>query len=155
MSIFTVPSCNNGIFLVPDCGAGGGGSGDPSWGHAWGYNGRVPGGSGLQALRPSQGQTAFQVGLYLPAGAELNYLTVSVNPLDAARDYVLELITDPTGAASVQASLALSAGQRQARVDGLSLVLGTDYGLQLRRTAGPVADSTFTAITALAGGLLP
>jgi hypothetical protein len=140
--------------LFPGCDSGGGGTGDPSWGHAWGFNGRVPGASGIRALRSTQGRTAFQIGLYLPAGAELNYLTISVSPVDAVRDYVLELITDPTGAAAVLASLALPAGVRQARVDGLTLGVATDYGLQLRRTAGPVAQSTFNSITALAGGIL-
>lgn len=143
-----------GLFTVPDCtpASGGGGSGDPSWGHVWGFNGRVPS-SGIRALNSTSGRTAFQVGIYLPAGAQLNYLTVSVNPLDGAQDYVLELITDPTGAASVLASLALPAGQRQARVSGLTIAVSTDYGLQLRRTSGAL-DSTFDSITATAGGLL-
>jgi hypothetical protein len=153
MGLFTVPVCSSGILLVPDCGSGGGGTGDPSWGHAWGFNAGVPGGSGLQALRPTQGRTAFQIGLYLPSGAQLNYLTVSVNPLDATRDYILEVLADPTGAATVVASLALTAGVRQARVDGLAVALAVDYGLQLRRTSG-AGDSTFTSISALAGGVL-
>jgi hypothetical protein len=111
--------------------------------------------SGIRALRPTQGRTAFDVGIFPEADSTLTGLTISLDVADGVRDYILELILDPTSAATVVASLALPAGTRQARVTGLAVAIaGVDYGLQVRRTSG-IGQSTFTGITATANGTIP
>ena len=154
------------IFTIPTFGAGGGGPGPPGPAgpvtHILRYThgGGVPAG-GIQSLRLGVGVFSSEDGDLLTADCTIIGVSISVDAVDAAHTYDVNVMSDPSGAGgtgpTVEATLPLAVSTLRFRDRTFSApIVGLlDLGVELVRTAGPATPSTFSEIVVLVEVTLP
>jgi hypothetical protein len=117
-------------------------------------------GGGTQYLRLGQAVFSSETGDLITADGQIRGVSVTVDQVDASRDYEVRVLTDPSGAGgtgpTVVATLALPTSTLRARDRTLTVAVSglLDLGVQLVRTSGG-GPSTFNEIVVLVEVSIP
>ena len=156
----TILEVSNGTLSSPSPGIArlntGGASADGGVSVQLGHDGGVPGALGIRLLRATEGVTTGDVGFLLPSASTLVGLSLTVDVAHPTNDYILEMLSDPTGrqgtGPTVLASLALPAGTRDPaprRDLSIAVAVGIELGARLRRVSGSGNSIPLRKITAV------
>jgi len=110
----------------------------------FGHDKGVPGGGGVQYLFASNKVNSNQVGHLLTAAGTLLGISVSVDELDAARSYDVEVISDPAGSPAILGTLNLATSTLTNSRRDLAVAIGAavTWGVRITLASGS-GDSTF------------